>query len=94
MKINLKELLAETPVKPKPKLPQVSIEVPVESDSTKDLYKDRKEYKRKINDNNLPIANKNAENQNLKNQLDLWYGRKNYAKLDFDGRMIKAIPGS
>lgn len=94
MKINLKELLAETPVKPKPKLPQVSIEVPVESDSTKDLYKDRKEYKRKINDNNLPIGNKNAENQNLKNQLDLWYGRKNYAKLDFDGRMIKAIPVS
>ena len=100
MKINLRKLLLDGlleesfPITPEPKLPQEPVEVPTESDGTKDLYESRKVYKQKVNSDNLPVGTKNFKNQNLKNQLDLWYGRKNYGKYDYEGRIIKSIPVS
>jgi hypothetical protein len=97
VKINLRKLLLDGlleenfPITPEPKLPQETIEVPSESDGTKDLYESRKIYKQKVNEDNLPVGVDNFKGQVLKNQLDLWYGRKKYGKYDYDDRIVKFI---
>jgi len=94
LKVNLQELFkSKTEVKPTKDNKVVSGEVS-NNTSTLELYKNRKSYKEQVNDQNLPIGQKNKDDKNLNNQLDMWYKRKTYLRYDEENRLIVSSVGS
>ena len=87
MKINLQELFKKQ-VEKKEKDSKVELGDMSNSSSTSELYKNRKSYKEQVNNQNLPIGQKNKNGKNLNNQLDMWYQRKDYLKYDDKKRLI------
>ena len=55
--------------------------------STKTFFKNRALYKKYVNDLNLPIGLYNPKGVKLKNQLDVWYERPTYGKVDDFGSL-------
>jgi len=60
--------------------------------STKAFFKNRTIYKKYVNELNLPIGLYNAKGNNLKNQLDVWYKRPDYGKVDEFGCLTVLKP--
>tara|TARA_B100001123_G_C15342782_1_gene1035719 strand:- start:7100 stop:8638 length:1539 start_codon:yes stop_codon:yes gene_type:complete len=65
-----------------------------ESASTKALFKNRNTYKTYVNELNLPIGLYNPKGVNLKNQLDTWYEKPNYGKVDDYGSLTTLKAGA
>ena len=72
MKVNIRYFLDPPKIELQKEDPVISLDNVDNSSSTSDLYKQRSSYKEQVNDENLPIGNKNSLGQNLNNQLDTW----------------------
>ena len=90
MKINLRELFTDAilPTETVEKS-DLTFENVDNNSATNELYEAREEYKKKVNDENLPIGVENFRGQVLKNQLDTWYKDLNYGKYDYDSRLLR-----
>ncbi len=93
MKINIQELFKVKKEIQDKESTLVTFDDVSNQSNTAEIYKARKSYKEQINDNNLPIGEKNSAGQNLNNQLDTWYKEKNYLKYDYQHRLIAPFFG-
>jgi len=89
MQINLKELFPSEKKDKKPIRVDVEVDNFTDTSRTRDIYESRVKYKKQVNEENLPIGNENRKGKVLRNQLDTWYERPDYAKYDFENRLLK-----